>query len=118
MKAPREALQRELGERVTDKLIETFGEETTYYTEKGVDIAIASDMLRLAYNNSYDTAILITGDGDFVPALEGVQDLGKHTENAYFQKGSSLYLREVCDRFILLDSSLITGGKSWSHFLG
>ena len=79
-----------------------------YYTEKGVDIKIASDMLKLAYNNSYDTAILVSGDGDFVPAVKGVQDLGKHVENAYFERGHSDYLFETCDNFILLDSNFIS----------
>ena len=102
-----ELLRQELGDELTDKFVKAFGEKMTYYTEKGVDITIASDMLRLAYNDSYDTAILISGDGDFVSALQGVQDLGKHVENAYFEKGHSFYLRETCDRFIPLRSNLI-----------
>lgn len=85
----------------------TTREKTTYYTEKGVDIAIAVDMLKFAYSDSYDTAILITGDGDFVSALEEVQNLGKHVENAYFEKGLSIYLRETCDKFILLTTASI-----------
>lgn len=64
-------------------------------------------MLKFAYSDSYDTAMLISGDGDFVSALEGVQNLGKHVENAYFNKGHSIYLRETCDRFISLTSNSI-----------
>lgn len=89
------------------KFIKIFGEKVTNYIEKGVDIAIASDMLKFAYSDSYDTAILISGDGDFVSALEGVQNLGKHVENAYFNKGHSIYLRETCDRFVCLTSNSI-----------
>jgi len=70
------------------------------YVEKGIDINIAVDMLKLAQNNAYDTAILVSGDGDFVSAVEGVKDLGKHVEQAYFRSGHSQHLRQACDRYI------------------
>jgi len=75
------------------------------YIEKGVDINIAVDMFRLAKDNIYDTAVLITSDADFVPAVEVIQELGKHVENAYFNKGYSFHLRKACDNFIELDKS-------------
>ncbi len=75
------------------------------YTEKGVDIKIAVDMFKLAKDNIYDTAILVTSDGDFVPVVEVIQELGKHVENAYFEKGYSYHLRQACDNFIKLDKS-------------
>ncbi|MEW6668314.1 MAG: NYN domain-containing protein [Thermodesulfobacteriota bacterium] len=83
------------------------------YVEKGVDINIAVDMLRLAQNNAYDTAILVSGDGDFVAAVEGVKDIGKHVEHAYFKSGQSQHLRQACDKYIelskpFLQSCLVT----------
>lgn len=68
--------------------------------EKGVDIYIATDMLRLAYNNAYDVAILVSGDGDFSTAVEAVQDLGKHVENAISRSSISMELRRTCDVFV------------------
>jgi uncharacterized LabA/DUF88 family protein len=106
-KVNRDWLREGLGEGTADKVIEFFGEKIISYTEKGVDIEIASDMLKHAYSNAYDTAILISGDGDFVAAVEGVQDLGKHVENAYFRIGRSNYLLETCDKFISLDSNVM-----------
>jgi uncharacterized LabA/DUF88 family protein len=79
--------------------------------EKGVDVAIATDMLRRAYSNAYDTAILISGDADLVPAVEGVKNIGKHVENAFVVGGQSRHLRQTCDRFILLDEA--TMGQCW-----
>src|SRR3954453_11123854 len=37
---------------------------------KGVDIALTKDMLSHAYLNNYDCAVLIAGDGDYVPLVE------------------------------------------------
>jgi len=74
------------------------------YIEKGVDILIATDMISLAFENSYDTAVLVSGDSDFVPVVEKIQELGKRVENAAFKKISSYELRRMCDEFILLDN--------------
>ena len=73
------------------------------YLEKEVDIMLATDMLSLAYKDAYDTAILVSGDSDFIHTVEAVQSLGKRVENATFKKTSSYNLRKTCDRFILLD---------------
>jgi uncharacterized LabA/DUF88 family protein len=54
------------------------------FAVKGDDIYLATDMVSFAYENTYDTAILVSGDGDFVPSIRRVQKLGKKVENAYF----------------------------------
>jgi uncharacterized LabA/DUF88 family protein len=36
----------------------------------GVDTLIATDMIRLAWENAYDVAVLATSDSDLVPAVE------------------------------------------------
>jgi uncharacterized LabA/DUF88 family protein len=38
--------------------------------EKGVDTAIATDMIRLAWEQAYDAAVLVTSDADLVPAVK------------------------------------------------
>lgn len=63
--------KRPILDLLTKKIIGT----TT--VEKGVDVRIAVDMLRLAYQNSYDTAILVSGDGDFASVVEAAKDLGE-----------------------------------------
>ena len=79
----------------------------TYYVVKGDDIHIAVDIVMLAQSNSYDTAILVSGDGDFVPAVKAAQSFGKHVENAYFKSGHSWHLRQTCDRSIQMDKSFM-----------
>lgn len=74
------------------------------YTDKGTDVHIATDLLIHAFDNQYDTAILISEDGDFVSAIQEVKRLKKKVENAFFRKR---HLAEVSDKFILLDAALI-----------
>ncbi len=76
------------------------------YVEKEVDIMLATDMLSMAYTNTYDTAVLVSGDSDFSYTVEEVQRIGKRVENASFKRTSSYQLRKVCDRFLLLDDYL------------
>lgn len=38
--------------------------------EKGVDTLIATDMIRLAWEQAYDVAVLATSDSDLLPAVE------------------------------------------------
>jgi uncharacterized LabA/DUF88 family protein len=67
--------------------------------QKGVDVKLATDLLVQSFKNNYDTAVLVTGDGDLAEAVEQVSEEGKHVENVFFQKGSSPFLRSKCDIF-------------------
>ncbi len=69
---------------------------------KGVDIALATDLLGNAYRDNYDAAVLVAGDGDYVPLVEEVKRLGKVVHVAFFgEKGRGLSpeLRISSDRF-------------------
>lgn len=72
------------------------------FVEKGVDVQIAVDMVAHAARDNYDMAILVSGDGDFAAVADAVSEMGKHVENAYFRKGRSQQLENVCHRFIEL----------------
>ncbi|NPB08223.1 MAG: NYN domain-containing protein [Aquificae bacterium] len=76
------------------------------FLEKEVDIMLATDMLALAFRDAYDTAVLVSGDSDFIHTVEEVQRIGKRVENATFKKTSSFNLRKTCDSFLLLDDHL------------
>ena len=65
--------------------------------EKGVDIMLATDVLRLAWSDIYDVAILVTGDGDFAYAVQAAKDLGKHVEIAAFPANLAWELANVAD---------------------
>lgn len=60
-------------------------------TEKGVDTAIATDMIRLAWEGAYEIAVLVSLDADLVPAVEFLDAKGRKVIQAGFPpKGKDL----------------------------
>jgi uncharacterized LabA/DUF88 family protein len=55
--------------------------------EKGVDAAIATDMLQQAWDNTYDSAVLMSSDRDFIPMVQFLQTRGKKIVHASFTMG-------------------------------
>jgi len=76
--------------------------DNTNAREKGVDVSIAMDMLELAYNNAYDTAVLVSHDEDFCELVERVQRIGKSVDVCGFVDRMSQRLIEAADRVINL----------------
>ena len=74
---------------------------------KGDDVYLATDLIKGAYENLYDVAIIISGDGDFVPAIKLVQKNNKKVINAFFPKSSSYLLRNCCNGSINLKKTLM-----------
>lgn len=59
--------------------------------EKGVDTRLATDMIRLAWTDSYDCAVLVSSDRDFVPVAEFLQSRNiKVIHGAFPPQGSAL----------------------------
>ena len=50
--------------------------------EKTVDVNLAVDLFRLQSN--YDVALIVSGDQDYVPAVQAAKDLGKQVINVAF----------------------------------
>ena len=62
--------------------------------EKKIDIQIAIDIISFAYENAYDTAVLVSGDGDFLPVVKKVKELKKRIEIWAFNYSLANTLRE------------------------
>jgi uncharacterized LabA/DUF88 family protein len=56
------------------------GNEWSSYSEKAAAIGMAATLVSLAYNNAFDTGILVTGDSDFLEPIRTVKSLGKRIE--------------------------------------
>ena len=74
---------------------------------KGDDVYLATDLIKGAYEDLYDVAIIVSGDADFIPAIKLVQKNGKKVINAFFPKSSSYLLRNCCDGSINLKKALL-----------
>lgn len=67
-----------------------------------LDVELALDFVELA--NTYDTAILVSGDGDFAPAIERIQRLGKRVEVVSYRTTTSQKLLELADDYLNLET--------------
>src|SRR5688572_23110945 len=83
--------------------------EYEYTTEKRVDTRLVADLIHYAANGAYDAAVLISGDDDFVPAVEAVNALGKQVWVATWSADElSTDLRVRCFGHISLSDGLAT----------
>lgn len=86
---------RRNGFRVVQKELKTFYDGTR---KANLDVEIAVDMLSLA--GRYDTAVLVSGDEDFVYALNSVAYKGCRVEVAGFRSNTAPRLIDTADFFI------------------
>lgn len=74
------------------------------YDTKGDDVQLAHDLLIGAFDDVYDTAIILSGDADFIPVIKTLQKrFGKKIGNGFFRRTSSYKLRKMCDFSINLN---------------
>ncbi|MBA3876818.1 MAG: hypothetical protein C0498_07755 [Anaerolinea sp.] len=85
---------RRHGYRVVSKDIRKYGDGKV---KANLDIELVVDMMKTARN--LDIAIVISGDGDFAPAIRAVQEMGVRVEVISFRGNTSSDLMEVADQF-------------------
>ena len=71
--------------------------------EKGVDVALAVDLVSHGYKDNYEEAVLVSGDQDMINAIETVRDRGKRIKVAMFKVAFANELKRHCDGCIFLD---------------
>ena len=101
---------RRNGFRVVHKELKTFYDGTR---KANLDVEIAVDMLSLA--GRYDTAVLVSGDEDFVYAVNAVAYKGCRVEVAGFRSNTAPKLIDVADYFIDLGEIADKVRKEISH---
>ena len=83
------------------------GTDKYYYIIKEDDIHMAVDMVDGSADDHFDIAILVSGDGDFVPAVKSVKRRDKQIENVYFRGSSSRTLKTHCDKSLELTKEIL-----------
>ena len=79
------------------------------YTEKGVDVKIATDILRGAFLDEYDECYIVSSDTDIIPAIRCAIDI-KKKKVIYvgFENFISKALSAHCSRTVILKKEHIT----------
>ncbi|MBA3307246.1 MAG: NYN domain-containing protein [Chloroflexi bacterium] len=83
------------GYKVVSKDIRKYGDGRI---KANLDIELVVDMMRMATH--LDIAVVISGDGDFAPAIRAVQQMGVRVEVISFRGNTSSDLIEVADVFV------------------
>lgn len=76
-----------------------------FIAEKAVDVQLATDLLEL--RDIYDVAVIVSGDQDYVPAVQAIKDSGKRVMNVCFQKRDGHLLPGGARRLNLCTDSVI-----------
>ncbi len=97
-----------LGHLVYHRIRSDHATSSQYFpTEKGIDVQIAVDMIRLGLLKSCDGIILVSGDSDYVYAVRFAKDLGCNLHIATFPMGGSTELRNEGDGSVMMDHEFI-----------
>jgi uncharacterized LabA/DUF88 family protein len=81
--------------------------ETYFVDEKGSDINIAVQMITKAFHNTYDTAIVLSGDTDYIPIFDTLNTIGK-TVVVVGVKGQNLSrFKQHTDRQFILNMDFL-----------
>lgn len=73
--------------------------------QKTVDMRIGLDMVQAARSGLVEYVVLASGDSDFIPAVQQVQDLGPKVLVLAFENSVSQDLVRAADRFISLPTN-------------
>ncbi len=93
-----------LGYFITQKFLDVLG--MTQKKEKGIDIIIAVHMIKKCMiDKECDCCILISGDADFIPAMEIIKKSGGEVITSMTPAGYSRELRSGAFRYYLIKRS-------------
>ncbi len=71
--------------------------------EKGVDVALVTDLLSLAWEEAYDDAVLVSGDADYTDAVRKVVGKGRRVEVIGWRDSLSRELKLVASKLLYID---------------
>ena len=79
--------------------------ETYYVEEKGTDVNMAAHLITKGFLHAYDTAMVVTGDTDYIPTLDILNTIGKSTVSVGVKGQNMFKLKEHSDDLIILDET-------------
>jgi len=91
----------------TQKLTDKVGNPV--FTQKGVDVNLAIDLVKWSYQQNINSLIIISGDSDFVPAITLAKDMGKLVY--LFTSDDTSYtdnLINISDKHFMIDDEFLS----------
>ena len=80
--------------------------ESFYVYEKGTDVNLAVHAISKGLHNAYDTAIIVSGDTDYIPVMDTLNSVGR-TVIVVGVKGQWLqHFKQHSDMQLTLDDKL------------
>ncbi len=87
------------------------GEEATgrkhYAVEKGLDVKLAIDLVRLAVNRAAEVAVIVSGDKDLAEVVEYGKEMGMIVCSAFFPRGLSEALATRADKVFYFNDEML-----------
>lgn len=77
-------------------------QKSYFVVEKGTDINMAVHMITKGFLNAYDTAVIVSGDSDYIPVLEVLNTIGKVTVTVGVEGQIMTRLKNCSDDTIIL----------------
>ncbi len=77
------------------------------YSEKGVDVRIAVDILRGALKNEYNICYVISSDTDLIPAIKEARDVGKQIIYVGFEGIVSRAMSLNCSKSVIISKKML-----------
>jgi uncharacterized LabA/DUF88 family protein len=81
---------------------------TDYWVQKAVDTYLAVDVARMAIDDAYDVAYVLSQDGDMTPGIE----LARRYDKTVFgvgPAGRNYHIKKACNHYIVIDGAWLAG---------
>ena len=79
-----------------------------YVEEKGTDVNLAAHLITKGFLNAYDTAVVMSGDTDYIPVLDILNTLGKSIVIVGVFGQNLFQFKHHSDKQIVLDDTFFT----------
>lgn len=77
------------------------------FEQKGVDVLLSVDLVRMSFDHQIDVAVLLTGDSDFIPAIRAAKEAGVVVRLYYVPGNCGDDLITTCDESCMVDQDFI-----------
>ncbi len=77
------------------------------FEQKRVDVLLSVDLVRMSWDHQIQRAILVSGDSDFVPAVQAAKEAGVLVHLYYSDRSYHYELYDACDERTLITKDLI-----------